>query len=92
MQGKKNPAWRGIFDEQPIEFRITDKEFLQQVYGKQIKFSNGTFINCELKITKTTNIETEEIKISREVTAVSNYGEDDGQIRKIVTTHPPPIF
>jgi len=84
VQGKKSPAWRGIFDEQPIEFKITDKEFLQQVYGKQIKFSNGTFINCELKITKTTNIETEETKISREVTAVNNYGEDDRQIKKII--------
>ena len=89
MQGKKNPAWRGIFGEQLIEFKITDKEFLQQVYGKQIKFSNGTFINCELKITKTTNIETEETKISREVTAVSNYGEDDTQIRKIIHRRKP---
>lgn len=36
VQGKKSPAWRGIFNDEPIEFKITDKEFLQQVYGKQI--------------------------------------------------------
>jgi hypothetical protein len=84
VQGKKNPAWRGILNDVPIEFRIADKEFLQQVYGKQIKFSNGTFINCDLKTIKTTNIETEETKISREVTTVINHGEEDNQIKKIL--------
>jgi len=86
VQGKKSqksPAWRGIFNEEPIEFRLKDKDFLQQVYGKMVKFSNGTFINCDLKTKTTTNIETDEMKISREVTFVSNYGEDDKQIRKI---------
>ena len=84
VQGKKSPAWRGIFNDEPIDFRLTDKDFLQQVYGKVVKFSNGTFINCDLKTTVTTNIETDEMKISREVTFVNNCGEDDGQIRKIV--------
>ncbi|MCL2313561.1 MAG: hypothetical protein FWC41_13980 [Firmicutes bacterium] len=83
VQGKKSPAWRGIFNDAPIDFRLTDKEFLQQVYGKVVKFSNGTFINCDLKTTITTNIETDETKMSREVTIVNNYGEDDNQIRKI---------
>jgi len=83
VQGKKSPAWRGIFNDEPIDFRLTDKEFLQQVYGKVVKFSNGTFINCDLKTTITTNIETDETKISREVTIVNNYGEDDNQIKKI---------
>jgi hypothetical protein len=83
VQGKKSPAWRGIFNDEPIDFRLTDKDFLQQVYGKEVKFSNGTFINCDLKTTITTNIETEETKMSREVTIVNNYGEDDNQIKKI---------
>jgi hypothetical protein len=83
VQGKKSPAWRGIFNGEPIDFRLTDKEFLQQVYGKMVKFSNGTFINCNLKTTIATNIETDETKMSREVTMVNNCGEDDKQIRKI---------
>jgi hypothetical protein len=83
VQGKKSPAWRGIFNEEQIEFRLTDKDFLQQVYGKVVKFSNGTFINCDLKTTITTNIETDETKMSREVTIVNNCGEDNGQVRKI---------
>jgi len=84
VQGKKSPAWRGIYNEEPIEFRLTDKDFLQQVYGKVVKFSNGTYINCDLKTKTTTNIETDEMKISREVTLVNNYGEDDRQIRKVI--------
>lgn len=83
IQGKKSPAWRGIFENKPIEFKISDKEFLQQVYGKQVKFSNGTFINCELKTMTTLNIETEETKASREVTKVANYGEDNLPIKTI---------
>jgi hypothetical protein len=83
VQGKRSPAWRGIFNDEPIDFRLTDKEFLQQVYGKEIKFSNGTFINCDLKTTITTNIETDATKTSREVTMVNNCGEDGNQVRKI---------
>jgi hypothetical protein len=89
VQGKKSPAWRGIFNGEPIDFRLTDKEFLQQVYGKMVKFSNGTFINCNLKTTIATNIETDETKMSREVTMVNNYGEDDNQIRKITHRQKP---
>jgi hypothetical protein len=83
IQGKKSPAWRGIFEDIPIDFKISDKDFLQQVYGKQIKFSNGTFINCELKTVSTSNIETEETKTSREVINVTNYGEDNQPIKTI---------
>lgn len=83
IQGKKTPAWRGIFDNIPIEFKISDKDFLQQVYGKQVQFSNGTFINCKLKTTTTSNIETEETKSSRDVIDVLNYGEDNQPIKTI---------
>jgi hypothetical protein len=83
IKGKKSSAWRGIFEDKPIEFKISDKEFLQQVYGKQVTFSNGTFINCELKTIATSNIETEETKTSREVLNVANYGEDNLPIKTI---------
>lgn len=82
IKGRRD-AWKGILDENSIDFRIADKEFLEQVWNKQINFQNGTFINCELKTTTTTNIETEEIKISREVINVANYGEDEQPIKQI---------
>jgi len=83
IKGRRD-AWKGIYENHSIEFKITDKDFLEHVWNKQINFQNGTFINCELKITKTINIETEEIKITREVINVRNYGEDKDLIRKVI--------
>ncbi|MCL2284652.1 MAG: hypothetical protein FWC26_15160 [Fibromonadales bacterium] len=82
MRGRKD-SWKGMLDNNNIDFRITDGDFLEQVWSQLIKFRNGTFINCDLKIVRTTNIETGEIKISREVIKVTNYSDDDKQVKKI---------
>lgn len=79
----RRDSWKGILDGVSIDFRVGDKDFLQQVWNKEINFQNGTFINCELKTTTSTNIETEDVKVSREVINVSNYGEDDIQVKAI---------
>ena len=83
IEGKKSPTWRGIIDNEPIEFKITDSDFLQQVYGKQVTFSNGTYINCELQTIMLTNSETEETKISREVKHINYFGDDENSIKNI---------
>lgn len=83
IKGRRD-SWKGILENTSIDFKISDKDFLQQVWNKHINFQNGTFINCELKTITTTNIETEETKISREVINVSNYGEDDTPIKAII--------
>lgn len=82
IKGRRD-AWKGIYHEISIDFKISDKEFLEQVWNKQVNFQNGTYINCKLKIVTTTNIETEETKISREVITVINYGEDDQTVKTI---------
>lgn len=82
IKGRKD-SWKGIFEDDSIDFKIADKDFLDQVWNKQINFQNGTFINCQLKTTILTNIETEETKILREVENVSNYGEDNTPIRNV---------
>lgn len=80
IKGRRD-AWKGIFENSSIDFKVADKEFLAQVWNKQINFQNGTYINCELKTTISTNIETDETKITREVENVANYGEDNAPIR-----------
>lgn len=82
IKGRRD-AWKGIFENNSIDFKVADKEFLAQVWNKQINFQNGTFINCELKTTTSTNIETDETKISREVENVANYGEDKQPLKII---------
>jgi hypothetical protein len=76
--------WKGIYENNPIDFRVSDKKFLEQVRSQTIQFRNGTYINCELKTTVKTNIETEETKISREVTNVSNCGDDENGFINII--------
>ena len=49
VKGRKFP-WRGIYSGFPIEFKIEDKDFLEQVYNHEIKFGNGTSISCTLQI------------------------------------------
>jgi len=82
IKGRRD-SWKGIFENNSIDFKVADKEFLAQVWNKQINFQNGTYINCELKTKTLTNIETEETKISREVENVANYGEDNTPLKII---------
>ena len=86
IEGRRE-AWKGILiedlKETSIDFKVIDKDFLAEVWNHSIEFKNGTFINCDLKTTQTTNIETEAIKISREVITVINRGEDNGIIKNI---------
>jgi hypothetical protein len=82
IKGRKD-LWKGICENSNIDFKITDKEFLEQVWNQSIRFGNGTFINCDLKTVKTTNTETEKPSFAREVVNVINYGDDDKQVKKI---------
>ena len=83
-----NDSWKGMLGNDAIDFKIIDKDFLEQVWSNVINFGNGTFINCDLKTIKTTNVETEETKISRKITNVINWGNDGKQIRKIIHRKP----
>ena len=47
--------WKGIFNGEEINFKIVDKEFLKQVYAKEIGFTTGTVLNCDLKVTSKTD-------------------------------------
>lgn len=76
IRGRKD-YWKGIYNGQSIEFRVSDKVFLENVYQHIIKFSNGTYINCNMKITKTTSTIDETEKISRNVFDVVSYGDDE---------------
>lgn len=76
IQGRKD-FWKGIYNGIPIEFRVSDKVFLENVYQHIIKFSNGTYINCGMKITKTTSTIDDSEKISINVFDIVSYGDDE---------------
>jgi hypothetical protein len=75
VKGRKD-HWKGFYNGESIDFILSDKDFLEQVYSHEIKFSNGSFIKCKLKIITTKKGNEKEL-ISREVNYVENYGEDE---------------
>jgi len=76
LRGRRD-FWKGIYNDEPIEFKVTDKVFLENVYQHIIKFSNGTFINCSMKITRTTSSIDDIEKISRNVFEVDSWGDNE---------------
>ena len=76
LRGRKD-YWKGIYNEESIEFRVSDKVFLENVYQHIIKFSNGTYINCSMKIRSITSLMDEAEKISRNVFKVLGCGDDE---------------
>ena len=45
--------WRGLFMNEDIKFLILDKLFLNQVYNKEVPFTTGTSLECDVKETIT---------------------------------------
>ncbi|MEI6519838.1 MAG: hypothetical protein WCO98_07335, partial [bacterium] len=74
IKGRKDP-WKGICNNEYIEFRVLDKSFLESVYLQLIRFSNGTFINCKMKISTISYFFSEKVKISRDIIEVINFGD-----------------
>ncbi|MDR0510777.1 MAG: hypothetical protein LBH06_06765 [Rikenellaceae bacterium] len=74
-RGRKD-SWKGIYDNIPIDFKIQDKNFKNQVDAGYILFRNGSYIDCELEIT---TIETTEnsIKPKYNVLTIIGYGDDN---------------
>jgi len=77
VRGRRD-RWKGYLDNLPIDFKVNDKDFLEQVYNHEIKFGNGSYINCLLKTVSTLKNEVFQPIITHEVINVINYGEDNG--------------
>jgi len=80
VKGRKD-NWKGYLDNVPIDFKVSHKEFLDQVYNHEIKFGNGSFINCRLRTIQVLKNDADQPTITREVIDVINYGEDDVFVR-----------
>jgi len=73
----------GYLNNQPIDFKVSDKDFLEQVYNHEIKFGNGSFINCLMKTINTLKNEVSQPMITHEIINVINYGEDNNIVHVI---------
>jgi len=82
VKGRRD-KWKGYLNNQPIDFTVSDKDFLEQVYNQEIKFGNGSFINCLMKTINTLKNEISQPMITHEIINVINYGEDNNVVHVI---------
>lgn len=91
IKGRGN-SWRGICDGTSIDFKVTDEEFLENVYNHNISFSNGTYIRCKMCITQKVNLQNQSVKITRDVFEVYEVNDDENLVsHKIVHKKKPKI-
>jgi len=50
LQKGHGKTWNGIYSGKTIQFKVEDKEFLEQVYNNEVKFGAATTIKCTLQI------------------------------------------
>ena len=77
---ERNQFWKGIYTNEPIEFKIEDEEFLKQVYNHEIKFGSGTYITFAISITTHTKIKDDgetQMKHTYVVKEVSKWADDE---------------
>lgn len=48
LQQEHGKVWKGNYSGKTIDFKVLDKEFLEQVYNNEIKFGTNTVITCTL--------------------------------------------
>lgn len=48
LQQGHGKVWKGNYSGKTIDFKVLDKEFLEQVYNNEIKFGTNTVITCTL--------------------------------------------
>jgi hypothetical protein len=69
--------WKGYYGGLPIKFKVSDDEFLEQIYSHEIKFGSGTYIDCKLIRYTTIKGETKKETITYEVADVSELNDDE---------------
>lgn len=89
---KSRAKWRGIYMEKAFNFKMQDKEFQQLVIQKNLSFSSGTILICDLEIKQ--KLDTDgDIKIKGyEVYDVTQIIYSDGEVIDIKHDEKQPPF
>ncbi|WP_278372263.1 hypothetical protein [Segatella bryantii] len=77
-----NAKWRGLFNNQEIQFTINDKDFRNEIFSQKVHFVAGTSIKCDLTIETTVQYNkegkiTKNTKVARVDNVTSCY---DGEV------------
>ena len=76
LKKHKKAKWKGVFNDEVINFSVKDKAFTDKVFDGEISFTSGTVIICDLDVHKKINEVGEEIIIGYSVDFVHDYSND----------------
>lgn len=79
LQKGHGQVWRGFYSGKPVDFKVQDKDFLEQVYNDEIKFGTNTVITCTLVKSikhKIENGEETEAKTEYAVKDITQWADD----------------
>ena len=78
--------WRGIYKNESIDFSMGDSKFKNDIIDGRYDFGNGSFINCQLFITKTYDEFGNECK-NRSYRVAKVYETKRDNLNKWIATH-----
>lgn len=84
MSKESKAKWRGIFNGDTVSFRIKDKDFLEQVYNKEVGFTTGTSLKCDVRVSVVTKYDNngDEVSVSNDMVVlnvISWYDDENFQ-------------
>lgn len=68
----KNYSWRGLYNGEPIYFKLKDSQFKQKVINKEVSFANGFTITCLLHVRRKYN-DKDQLECKYEVITIIDY-------------------
>ena len=72
--------WKGLWNGKPISFKLENSDYLEKVYSHQIRFTNGSFIDCELIVEKTINYNKDTTEFRYYVETIIENGIDNNEL------------
>lgn len=84
LSKESKAKWRGIFNGDTVSFRIKDKDFLEQVYNKEVGFTTGTSLKCDVRVSVVTKYDNngDEVSVSNDMVVlnvISWYDDENFQ-------------
>jgi len=81
---KNRMKWKAMYNDELITFNLKDKNFKNLIITKNLSFSNGTKIICDLETKQKMNTDGEIINGTRSVYSVSKIIYNDGVVVDII--------
>lgn len=73
-------SWKAIYDDKTVTFKLKDEDFKNMIVNKNLSFSNGTKIVCDVETKLKMNTNGDLVETGKSVYNVSKIIYPDGQV------------